>query len=173
MASYNKVILMGNITRDIELRNLPSGMAVATIGIAVNRKWRDQNTNELREEVTFVDCEAFGKTAENIAKFFSKGKPIFLEGRLKLDTWKDKTDGSNRSKLKVMVDSFEFIESKGGGGGGGGGGYDNQESGGAPQRAPRPAVAPARAGASAPPVGKQLRDDGSGYEPIQEDDIPF
>lgn len=172
MASYNKVILMGNITRDIELRNLPSGMAVATIGIAVNRKWRDQNTNELREEVTFVDCEAFGKTAENIAKFFSKGKPIFLEGRLKLDTWKDKTDGSNRSKLKVMVDSFEFIESKGGGGGGGGG-YDNQEGGGAPQRAPRPAAAPARAGASAPPAGKQLRDDGSGYEPIQEDDIPF
>jgi len=177
MASYNKVILMGNITRDIELRHLPSSMAVATIGIAVNRKWRDQATNELREEVTFVDCEAFGKTAENIAKFFSKGKPIFLEGRLRLDTWKDKTDGSNRSKMKVVVDSFEFIEAKagggpGGGGGGGGGGYENQE-GGAPQRAPRPAAAPARAGASAPPPGKQARDDGSGYEPIQEDDIPF
>ena len=156
MGNYNKVLLMGNITRDIELRHLPtSNTAVAKIGIAVNRKWRDA-AGELKEEVTFVDCEAFGKTAENISKFFSKGKPIFLEGRLKLDTWKDKTDGSNRSKLKVVVDTFEFVESKGGGGG-------------APGGAPARSAAPAAAGAhSAPAPAAQ-----EGFEPIQEEDIPF
>lgn len=160
MGSYNKVLLMGNITRDIELRTLPSQMSVAQIGIAVNRKWRDSSSGELREETTFVDCEAFGKTAENIAKFFSKGKPIFLEGRLKLDQWKDKTDGSNRSKLKVIVDTFQFVESKGGGGGGGG--YEGDSR---PQVSTRPAGRPQSA-AAAPPAD-------SGYAPIQEDDIPF
>jgi len=169
MGSYNKVLLMGNLTRDVEVRALPSQMSVAQIGIAVNRKWRDATSGEMREEVTFVDCEAFGKTAENIAKFFSKGKPIFIEGRLKLDQWKDKTDGTNRSKLKVIVDTFQFIESKGGGGGAGGGGnYDDSS-------APRSSGAPRSAGggggeraqtAAAPPAN-------SGYEPIQEDDIPF
>jgi single-strand DNA-binding protein len=171
MASYNKVILMGNITRDIELRHLPSSNnAIAKFGIAVNRKWRDNNTNELREEVTFVDCDAFGKTAENIAKFFSKGKPIFVEGRLKLDTWKDKTDGSDRSKMKVVVESFEFIESRGAGGGGAGADGVRANAG-----APARAAAPAGARSNGVPAGKQLRDDGPGYESanIQEDDIPF
>ena len=158
MANYNKVLLMGNITRDIEVRTLPSQSSVAQIGIAVNRKWRDTNTNEMREEVTFVDCEAFGKTAENIAKFFSKGKPIFLEGRLKLDQWKDKTDGSNRSKLKVVIENFQFVESKGGGGGyeGGGGGGGNVQT--RPQGGARPAPAAAQ---------------NQSYEEIQPDDIPF
>ena len=87
MGSYNKVLLMGNLTRDIEVRHLPSGQAVGNIGLAVNRRWRDQNSGELKEETTFVDCEAWGKTAENISKFFSKGKPIFIEGRLRLDTY--------------------------------------------------------------------------------------
>jgi single-strand DNA-binding protein len=158
MGSYNKVLLMGNITRDIELRTLPSQMSVAQIGIAVNRKWRDSNSGELREETTFVDCEAFGKTAENIAKFFSKGKPIFLEGRLKLDQWKDKTDGSNRSKLKVVVETFQFVESKGGGGG-------QLDDDSRAQVSTRPAGRP-QAAAAAPPAD-------SGYAPIQEDDIPF
>ncbi len=158
MGNYNKVLLMGNITRDIELRHLPtSNTAVAKLGLAVNRKWRDA-AGELKEEVTFVDCEAFGKTAENISKFFSKGKPIFLEGRLKLDTWKDKTDGTNRSKLKVVIDTFEFVESKGGGGGG------PPSSSGAPTRSAAPAAAGARAAA---PAAQE------GYEPIQEEDIPF
>ncbi len=156
MGNYNKVLLMGNITRDIELRHLPtSNTAVAQVGLAVNRRWRDATSGEMREEVTFVDCDAFGKTAENISKFFSKGKPIFIEGRLKLDTWKDKTDGSNRSKLKIVIEGFEFVESKGGGGG---------APGGAPARS-----APAAAGArSAPAPAAQ-----EGYEPIQEEDIPF
>ncbi len=162
MGSYNKVLLMGNITRDIELRSLPSQMSVAQVGIACNRKWRDANSGELREETTFVDCEAFGKTAENIAKFFSKGKPIFIEGRLKLDQWKDKTDGSNRSKLKVVVENFQFVESKGGNGGG----FEGGAGGGRPQVSTRPAGARPQPAAAAPPAD-------SGYEPIQEDDIPF
>lgn len=112
--SYNKVIMLGNITRDIEVRTLPSNNAVAQIGLAMNHKWRDKTSGEMREEVTFVDCEAFGKTAENIAKYFSKGSPILVDGRLKLDTWKDKTDGSNRSKLKVVIESFEFVGGKSG-----------------------------------------------------------
>lgn len=163
MASYNKVILMGNITRDIELRTLPSQNSVATIGLAVNRKWRDQ-AGEMKEEVTFVDCDAFGKTAEAMAKFLSKGKPVFIEGRLKLDQWKDKTDGSNRSKLKIVIESFEFIDSKAGsGGGGGGGGYEGGGGGGGnvqtrPQgNRPAPASAPQN----------------QSYEEIQPDDIPF
>src|SRR4029077_12780730 len=116
MANFSKVPLMGNLTRDIELRHTPNNTPVAQLGLAINRRWRDAN-GETKEETTFVDCDAFGKTAENLAKFFSKGRPIFIEGRLKLDTWKDKTDGSNRSKLKVVVDSFEFVDSKPGAGG--------------------------------------------------------
>lgn len=162
MGNYNKVLLMGNITRDIEVRHLPtSNTAVAKIGLAVNRKWRDA-AGELKEEVTFVDCEAFGKTAENIAKFFSKGKPIFLEGRLKLDTWKDKTDGSNKSKLKVVIETFEFVESKSGGGGAPSGGGNYQSS-----AAPARSAAPAGARAAPAPASNE------GYEPIQEEDIPF
>ncbi|MFN7019748.1 MAG: single-stranded DNA-binding protein [Phycisphaerales bacterium] len=153
MANYNKVLLMGNITRDIELRHLPSGNAIAQVGLAVNRRWRDQNTNEMREETTFVDCDAFGKTAENIAKFFGKGRPIFIEGRLKLDTWKDKTDGSNRSKLKVVVESWDFIDSKPGAGGGEGG-------------SAKPVVRPA--GSTPAPAASYAEP-----EEIREDDIPF
>ncbi len=162
MANYNKVLLMGNITRDLELRHTPSNMAVLQIGLAVNRKWRDQNTNEMREEVTFVDCDAFGKTAETIVKFMSKGKPIFIEGRLKLDTWKDKTDGSNRSKLKVVVENFQFVDSKGGPGGGPGGSPSVQT------RSQSSAPAGAGAGRAAQPPASS-----EGYEPIQEEDIPF
>lgn len=148
MSNYNRVILMGNITRDIEVRSLPGGSSVAQIGLAVNRKWKDGASGEMREEVTFVDCECFGKTAENIARFFSKGKPILIEGRLKLDTWKDKADGSNRSKLKVIVESFEFV---------GGKQDDGQQQ--------RPAASAAR--------GRPVAAAQPGYDPIQEDDIPF
>ena len=99
MPNYNKVILMGNVTRDIELRHLPSGMAVAEIGLAINRRWRDTATNEMKEETTFVDCTAWGKTAENISKFFSKGKPIFLEGRLRLGH----LEGQDRRQQQVQA----------------------------------------------------------------------
>lgn len=161
MASYNKVLLMGNLTRDIELRHLPSGDAVATIGLAVNNKWRDK-AGELREEVTFVDCEAFSRTAETMSKYLSKGKPVFVEGRLKLDQWQDKQSGENRYKLKVVIENFQFIDSKGGaeGGSGGGGGGSNYSS--------RPA--PARTGGGGPPPSRAPQQD---HVEIEKDDIPF
>ncbi len=112
MATYNKVLLMGNLTRDPELKQTPSSQSVAQIGIALNRKFKDREGN-MREETTYVDCEAWGRTAEVMAQYLSKGKPVFVEGRLKLDQWQDK-EGNNRSKLKVVIESFQFIDSKGG-----------------------------------------------------------
>jgi len=118
--SYNKVLLMGNLTRDPELRHTSGNNAVCNIGLAVNRRFRTAD-GENREETTFVDCEAWGRTAETMSRYLSKGRPVFIEGRLKLDSWEDKSDGSKRSKLRVVVEGFQFIDSGGGGGGGGGG----------------------------------------------------
>src|SRR3954462_1218533 len=134
MASFNKVILLGNLTRDPQLKYLPSQTAVAEFGLAVNRKFRTQQ-GEDREEVTFVDCAAFGKTGELINQYFTKGKPIFIDGRLKYDSWEDKQGGGKRSKLTVVVENFQFIGGRdraggGGGGGGGGGSYDAGDAGG-------------------------------------------
>jgi len=140
MANLNKVLLIGNLTRDVELTATPSGMQVAKIGLAVNRRWTG-NDGERKEETTFIDCEAWGKTAENIAKFFSKGRPIFIEGRLKLDTWQDKESGQNRSKMKVVVEGFEFVDSKAGGGGSGGEGNYSKPQVVTRSSAPRPAPA--------------------------------
>lgn len=107
--NYNKVIVAGNLTRDIELRYTPNtNTAIAAIGMAVNRKFRTA-AGEDREEVCFLDCEAFGKTAEMMAQHLRKGKPVFIEGRLKLDTWDDKQSGEKRSKIKVVVEDFKFI----------------------------------------------------------------
>ena len=155
MASYNKVILMGNLTRDVQLKHTAS-QAVADISIAVNRKFKTKDGQE-REEVTYVDCECWGPRAEVIAKFFSKGKPIFIEGRLKLDSWEDK-DGQKRSKLKVSIDSFEFVGGSGGGAGGGGeytreeGSSDSSRSSGG---------------------GGGSRGGNSSHSGIQEEEIPF
>ncbi len=110
MASYNKVILMGNLTRDPELKQTPSNQSVAQIGLAVNRKYKGRD-GDMTEETTFVDCEAWGRTAETMSKYLSKGRPVFVEGRLKLDQWQDK-DGNNRSKLKVVIDTFQFVDSR-------------------------------------------------------------
>lgn len=118
MSSYNKVLLMGNLTRDIELRQLPSGASIAAIGLAVNEKYKDKN-DQWVERTNFIDCEVFGRRAEVMAQYLSKGSPVFIEGRLRLDTWQDKNDGSNRSKLKVVIENFEFV---GGGQGSGGDG---------------------------------------------------
>src|SRR5262245_32084160 len=114
MASYNKVILMGNLTRDPEVRYTPKGTAIAKIGLAVNRYWRDAN-GEQKEEVTFVDIDAFGKQAETLGNYMKKGRPILIEGRLRLDTWDDKTTNQKRSKLGVVLESFQFLDSRGGG----------------------------------------------------------
>ena len=121
MPNLNKVMLMGNLTRDPEIKKYPQGTAIANFGIAVNRNYSTEG-GEKREEVTFIDLEAFGRTAEIIGEYFKKGRPIFIEGRLKLDTWDDKQTGQKKSKLRVIVDSFEFLGSREGGGGGGGGG---------------------------------------------------
>ena len=117
MASYNKVLLMGNLTRDVELKQTAGNQSVAEIGLAVNRRFKDRDGND-REETTFVDCEAWGRTAEVMAQYLAKGRPVFIEGRLKLDSWQDQS-GNKRSKMRVVVDSFQLIDSKGGGSPGG------------------------------------------------------
>ena len=148
MASFNKVILMGNLTRDPELRYTPSGTAIAKMGLAVNRVWRDAEGQQ-KEEVTFVDVDAFGKQAETIGQYMQKGRPILVEGRLKLDQWEAKNTGQNRSRLGVVLERFTFV----GGGGGQAGGGDA-----APQQSAPPPSEPA----GGPPV------DAPG-----DDDVPF
>lgn len=104
----NLVIVGGNITRDVRLTYTPTGKAVAQFGVATNRRWRDAK-GEKKEAVTFVDCIAWGKTAETISRFFTKGKAIYVEGRLQTESWQDKETKKNRSKLVVNVDTFQFV----------------------------------------------------------------
>ena len=108
MASFNKVILMGNLTRDPELRYTPKGTAVARIGLAVNRVWRTE-TGETREEATFVDCDAFGRQAETLCQYLKKGNPVLIEGRLRLHTWEDKQTNQKQSRLRVDIENFRFV----------------------------------------------------------------
>src|SRR5271154_3645384 len=115
MANFNKVILAGNLTRDPELRYTPKGTAIAKITLAINRSWKSES-GEAKEEVTFVDVDAFGRTAENIGQYFKKGRPILVEGRLRYETWEDKQTNQKRSKLGVVLENFQFMDSKGAGG---------------------------------------------------------
>jgi len=117
MANFNKIFLMGNLTRDPQLSYLPSQTAVVEFGIAVNRKWKSKD-GEDKSEVCFVDCRAFGRTAENINKYLTKGRPLFVEGRLTFDSWTAQ-DGSKRSKHRVTVESFQFLGSASGASDGG------------------------------------------------------
>jgi single-strand DNA-binding protein len=110
MASFNKVILMGNLTRDPELRYTPKGTAVAKLGLAVNRVWKTE-TGETKEEVLFVDVEAFSRQAETIGQYLKKGSPILVEGRLRLDTWDDKQTNQKRSKILVAAENVRFLSS--------------------------------------------------------------
>lgn len=126
--NLNRVLLMGNLTRDPELRFTPSNTPVVSLSVAVNRRWRDQQ-GEWHEEVNFIDCEMMGRRAEVINKYLSKGRPVYLEGRLKLDRWEDR-DGGKRSKLKVMIEDFQFIDGGGGEGGRGGGRGGSADEGG-------------------------------------------
>jgi single-strand DNA-binding protein len=153
MANFNKVILAGNLTRDPELRYTPKGTAVAKIGLAINRTWVSE-TGEKKEDVTFVDVDAFGKTAEIIGQYLKKGRPILIEGRLKYDTWEDKQTNQKRSKLGVVLESFQFLDSQRGG-----------EGGGAPA-APRPRAAAAAPAASADPAEPDA-------PAPEQDDVPF
>ena len=150
MASFNKVILMGNLTRDPELRYTPKGTAIAKIGLAVNRVWTTE-TGEKKEEVTFVDVDVFGRTAENVGQYMRKGSPMLIEGRLRLDQWDDKQTGQKRSKLGVVAETVQFLGSP----------RSSENSGG---ENPRPRPAPA-----APPVAEPVQGDA----PPESDDVPF
>ena len=107
MANYNKVILVGNLTRDPQMSYLPSQTPVAEIGLAINRRWRGQN-GEQREETCFIDCRAYGKQAETLQQYMRKGRPLLVEGRLQFDSWEGK-DGTKRSKHRVVIERFQFL----------------------------------------------------------------
>jgi single-strand DNA-binding protein len=141
MASFNKVILLGNLTRDPEVRYTPKGTAVTELGMAVNRVYTAEN-GEKREETTFVDVTLWGRTAEIAGEYLKKGRPVFIEGRLQLDTWDDKQSGQKRSKLKVVGEGLQLLGGRPGGGGGG------DEEGGS--RSSRPAPPPKAAAPSEP-----------------------
>jgi single-strand DNA-binding protein len=148
MASFNRVILVGNLTRDPELRYTPKGMAIAKIGLAVNRNWTSE-TGEKKEEVTFVDVDIFGRTAENVAQYMKKGRPILIEGRLRLDQWDDKQTGQKRSKLGVVGEIVQFL--------------------GSPTGAGETGVAASRPAAAAPAAPEPVE----GEPPPEHDDVPF
>lgn len=114
MAYLNKCILIGNLTRDPELRVTPKGTAICQFGLALNRQWKDES-GQSRDETTFLDVEAWGKQGELVSKYLTKGSPAMIEGRLKLDSWEDKTTGQKRTKLKVVLENVQFLSSRGGG----------------------------------------------------------
>jgi single-strand DNA-binding protein len=126
MANFNKVILLGNLTRDPQLSYLPSQTAVVEFGLAINRKWKGQD-GSMKEDTCFIDCQAFGKTAETINKYCKKGNPLFVEGRLKFDSWTAQ-DGTKRSKHRVTVENFQFLGGRQSAGGGQGTGGSTEES---------------------------------------------
>lgn len=155
MANFNKVLLMGNLTRDPELRYTPSGTAVCEFGLAVNRSWTSKD-GQKREETCFVDCQAWARSGEIIQEYCRKGRPLFVEGRLTYDSWEGR-DGQKRSKLRVTVDSFQFIGGRGEAGAGSAGAARNSAP---PGQKDTPAPAP-----ETPPDAEA---------PYQvDDDIPF
>lgn len=135
MASFNRVILLGNLTRDPQVKYIPSGSAVTELGLAVNRTWFDKNTNQKREEVTFVEVTLWGRQAEIAGEYLSKGRSVLIEGRLQLDTWQDKETGQNRSKLRVVCENMTMVGGRPDGGQGGGGSYQKPQGGSAPTSA--------------------------------------
>lgn len=158
MANFNKVYLIGNLTRDPELRVTPKGTAICQFGLAVNRQFKDES-GAMRDETTFVDIEAWGKQGETVAKYCAKGRPLFVEGRLKFDQWEDKTSGQKRSKLKVVLEGFQFLGSRGENAPGAGGGEDGDQS-----QSPERHAPPPRTGSARPPAAAQESAD---------EDVPF
>ncbi len=163
MASYNKVFLLGNLTRDPEVRYTPKGSAVADLGIAVNRQYT-LDTGEKREEVTFVDVTFWGRTAEVAGEYLKKGRSVFIEGRLQLDTWDDKQSGQKRSKLKVIGEMMQML---GGRPGAGGGGDEGGSHGGPEEAPPRSARSSSSGGQRSAPPSRSAPS-----EP-DDDEIPF
>ncbi len=169
MASFNKVILVGNLTRDPQVKYTTGGTAVTEIGLAVSRQWFDKQSNSRKEETTFVDVTLWGRTAEVAGEYLAKGRPVLIEGRLQLDTWDDRETGQKRSKLRVVGENMTMLGSRGDGGGSGGGG--GAAAGGGRNFAPR-------GGQDAGPSGGEPSDFGGGYdEPSggggQADEVPF
>jgi single-strand DNA-binding protein len=151
MPALNKVLLMGNLTRDPELRVTPKGTSICQFSLAINRQFK-MESGETREEVTYIDIEAWGKQGETIAKYVTKGRPLYVEGRLRLDQWEDKNTKEKRSRMKVVLEQFQFLGDSRGGGGGGGGPSAASEPGidqtASPERhAPPPRGGPAKPGA--------------------------
>lgn len=167
MANFNRVLLIGNLTRDPQMRMLPSQTAVVDFGLAVNRRYRTPQ-GEDREEVCFVDCSAFGRQAETINQYCQKGRQLFIEGRLKFDTWEDKQGGGKRSKLSVVVENFQFLGSRDGAAAPGGTGDDSSQVP-PPRRLPQRGPRSAPGGSAAPPPEQPFGDE----QKFQDDDIPF
>jgi len=157
MPALNKVLLMGNLTRDPELRVTPKGTPICQFALAINRQFK-MESGESREEVIYVDIEAWGKQGETIAKYCTKGRPLYVEGRLRLDQWEDKNTKEKRSRMKVVLEQFQFLGDGRGGGGG------------SPAGEPAGAASPERY--SPPP-----RQSGPGNKPAAsenlEEDVPF
>jgi single-strand DNA-binding protein len=128
MASFNKVILVGNLTRDPQVKYTTGGTAVTEIGLAVNRRWLDKQSNQWKDETTFVDITLWGRTAEIAGEYLAKGRQVLIEGRLQLDTWDDRESGQKRSKLRVVGENMTMLGKGEGGAGGGGGGGRPQSS---------------------------------------------
>jgi len=168
MANLNRVLLIGNLTRDPELRVTPKGTAICQFGLAVNRSFKDES-GQTREETTFIDVEAWSKSAEIIAKYCTKGKSLFVEGRLKLDQWEDKTTQQKRSKLKIVLENFQFLGSREGGApgatGGAAAGVQSGPDDGIDQTYERPAPPPRAPGGGRPAPAPQTD--------INDEDVPF
>ena len=164
MASLNKVFLIGNLTRDPELRVTPKGTAICQFGLAVNRQYKD-DTGAMRDETTFVDIEAWGKQGELVAKYLTKGSPAFVEGRLRLDQWEDKTSGQKRSRLKIVLDNVQFLGRPGGGGGG--------QPAAAPAGAAVEDAAPAAEPSSVPPPRPTAKPAPAAPAENVDEDVPF
>ncbi|MEP3479837.1 MAG: single-stranded DNA-binding protein [Fuerstiella sp.] len=174
MASFNKVILLGNLTRDPEVRYTAGGSAVTEVSLAVNRQWTDRQTNERKEEVTFVEVTLWGRTAEVAGEYLSKGRPCLIEGRLQLDRWEDKETGKNRSKLKVVGETLQLLSGKSDNDGGSGGGAPSSGYSKPAPAAPRQQSAPA-AQPAAPPSDSRTPDQAfyDDNPAPQDDDVPF
>ncbi len=180
MANLNKVMLMGNLTRDPELRHLPNGRPVCEIGLAVNRRWTDRQSGEKREQTCFVDCSSFGPQAETIARYMQKGRPIFIEGRLDFQSWETQ-EGQKRSKLKVIIENFQFLGGRQDGAGGGDGGGGAYRAAGASQGqgggygGGNQGYGQSQGGSAGygQPQGGGYAGGGQAPAPVDDDDIPF
>jgi single-strand DNA-binding protein len=175
MASFNRVILMGNVTRDPELRYLASGSAVCELGMAMNRRYKDKDGNWV-DEPTYVDVTLWSRTAEIAGEYLSKGSPVLIEGHLKLDSWEK--DGKKNYKLKVVGDTMQLLGTRGQGGGAQSGGGERAERQERPaSRGPAPQRGrPAPAKSNAPPADDYYQDYDGGDDAGQggpQDDIPF